>query len=72
MCKVQKNEAGNWNLVGLGMLKINQHKTSKKARVLLRNEAGGILMNVWILPQALINIPDNQTSKNRNGNLLRV
>ncbi|RUP48427.1 hypothetical protein BC936DRAFT_144587 [Jimgerdemannia flammicorona] len=52
-CKVYRldSEKGSWTDVGIGNLKLNEHKESKKKRFLARSEGSGrILINAHAIP----------------------
>ena len=50
--KVHKiGEDGSWVLLGVGLFKINVNPKTSKTRLLLRNDLGNILLNVFLFPQ---------------------
>lgn len=62
--RVHKFVDGKWDSVGLGLLKVNQLKDSKKARLLLRTEAGQVLLNVSVFPEMNVSVVDKSLKFN--------
>jgi hypothetical protein len=57
--KVYKYEEGKWTLVGLGLLKLNENLKTQKSRILLRGEAGQVLLNAAIFSKMILSVADN-------------
>ena len=57
--KVHVFDEGAWKLVGRGFLKINQHKTTKKSRMILRGDTGKLFINANLFKQMTVSTKDS-------------
>ena len=57
--KLRKFVDSKWEIIGLGLLKVNQNKSTKNSRIILRSESGKVLLNVSIFSGMTVTIKEN-------------
>lgn len=57
--KVRKFVNGAWEVIGLGLLKVNQSQSSKASRIIMRSESGKVLLNVSIFSGMSVSLKEN-------------
>jgi hypothetical protein len=66
--KLRKFINGVWEVIGLGLLKVNQNQSTKVSRIIMRSEAGKVLLNVSIFSEMPVTLKD--TSVNFSASLI--
>jgi nucleoporin NUP2 len=60
--KLRKFVNSAWELIGVGLLKVNQNQATKSSRIILRSESGKVLFNVSIFAGMPVDLKDTSVN----------